>query len=70
MKKVFSNSGPENGESMPMVFTDEEIANGVYMNKKFCTCDKNSANKNSQNYERNKINKNLKILGIKKKWTI
>ena len=59
-KKVFSNSGPENGESMPMVFTDEEIANGVYMNKKFCTCDKNSANKNSQNYERNKINKNLK----------
>ena len=59
-KKVFSNSGPENGESMPMVFTDEEIANGVYMNKKVCTCDKNRTNKNRQNFERNQINNNLK----------
>ena len=59
-KKRFSNSGPENGESMPMVFTDEEIANGVHMNKKVCTCDKNKANKKSQNIERNQINKNLK----------
>ena len=61
-KKGISNSGPEYGESMPMVFTDEEIAKGVYMNKKFCTCDKNRANINSQNFERNQINKNSKNL--------
>ena len=61
-KKGISNSGPEYGESMPMVFTDEEIAKGVYMNKKVCTCDKNRANKNSQNFERNQINKNSKNL--------
>ena len=59
-KKRFSNSGPENDESMPMVFTEEEIANGVHMNKKVCTCDKNKTNKNSQNIEKNQINKNLK----------
>jgi len=59
-KKGFSSSGPEYGQSMPMVFTDEEIANGVYMKKKVCTCDKNRANKNSQNFVGNQINKNLK----------
>ena len=64
-KKGFSNSGPENRESMPMVFTDEEIRNGVYMNNKVCTCDKNRSSKNSQNYEKNQINNNKNLKNLK-----